>query len=198
VPVLPIPDADGDSEELLAKYRSRIASRFDPGALEQCLSEVSQAMDRDPERASGAVVELLETAKIGRCLALFPYDDEHEHLYTSLLGPAIAKHMMPVRLDHVASSAAIYTSFADSIQSCSAVIADITRINEDVMYEVGYAHGRSLTPLLYTRDAARRDDLPVYFRTLNVHLATEATLPAIVDDYLGSSKAAQRAQWLSA
>ena len=37
VPVLPIPDAGGDSEELLTKYRKRIAASFEPGALGRCL-----------------------------------------------------------------------------------------------------------------------------------------------------------------
>jgi hypothetical protein len=198
VPVLPIPDADGDSEELLDKYRSRIASRFGPGALDQCLGEVSHAMDRDPERAADAVVDLLRTAKIGRCLVLFPYDEEHDRLYSSSLEPAIDRHMIPVRLDRIPSSAAIYTSFADIMRSCSAVVADITRLNEDVMYEVGYAHGRGLTPLLYTRDAARLEELPVYFRTLNVLLASVATLPGIIDAYLDASKALRRAEQLTA
>ena len=37
VPVLPIPDAGGDSRDLLVKYWKQIAGSFDPGALEQCL-----------------------------------------------------------------------------------------------------------------------------------------------------------------
>jgi hypothetical protein len=73
------------------------------------------------------------------------------------------------------------------------VIADITLLNENVMYEVGYAHGRGLTPLIYSRDAARREQLPVYFRTLNVRLASEATpVNILIDDYLRSFKATRR------
>jgi len=33
VPVLPIPDFHGDSEQLLRDYRDRLAAAFNPGAL---------------------------------------------------------------------------------------------------------------------------------------------------------------------
>lgn len=199
VPVLPVPDAGGDSKDLLFKYRERIAASFDPGALALCLSDVSAAIDTDPERAASAVVDLFRTAKVGRCLVLLPYDDQHNNLYTSLIEPAVARHMIPVRLDRLPRSEAIYTSFADAIQASSAVIADITLLNENVMYEVGYAHGRALTPLIYTRDPARLEQLPVYFRTLNVRLASDATpVNILIEDYLRSLKATRRVHELMA
>jgi hypothetical protein len=81
------------------------------------------------------------------------------------------------------------------MRSSSAVIADITQNNENVMYEVGYAHGRGLTPLIYTRDAARLDKLPVYFRTLNVRLVSDKTpLNRLIDEYLLSVKDTRRLQ----
>jgi hypothetical protein len=193
VPVLPIPDAGGDSRNLLFKYRQRIAADFAPGALDQCLAEVSQTIASNPDVAAGAVVRLIGTAKVGRCLVLTPYDDEHDTLYTSTIEPAIARHMIPIRLDRLPMSEAIYTSFADAVQSASAVIADITALNENVMYEIGYSHGRGLTPLIYTRDADRLSRLPVYFRTLNVRLASDATpVPFLIEEYLRSLKTARR------
>lgn len=189
VPVLPIPNAGGDSEDLLIKYRRRIAASFETGALDKCLDKISQAMDSDPETAAGAVVDLIRTARVGRCLVLIPYDDEHDRLYTSTIEPAVARHMIPIRLDRLPKSEAIYTSFADAIQASSAVVADITALNENVMYEIGYSHGRGLTPLIYTRDAERLTRLPVYFRTLNVRLASESTpINLLIEDYLRSLK----------
>ena len=103
--------------------------------------------------------------------------------------PAVARHMIPIRLDRLPKSEAIYTSFADAIQSSSAVIADITALNENVMYEIGYSHGRGLTPLIYTREADRLTRLPVYFRTLNVRLASDKTpVNILIEDYLRSLK----------
>jgi hypothetical protein len=192
IPTIPIPDAGGDSRELLVKHRDRIAGSFDPGSFDKCLTDVSRAISDDPEVAARSVVDLIRTAKIGKCLVLLPYDDVHNHLYTSLIQPAIARHMIPVRLDRLPTSNPIYTSFTDTIRSSSAVIADITLLNENVMYEVGFAHGLGLTPLIYTRDTARLEHLPVYFRTLNVRLASDET-PAnsLIDDYLRSLKAAR-------
>jgi hypothetical protein len=193
VPVLPIPDAGGDSRGLLVKYRKRIAGSFDPGALDQCLDDISKAIDGEPERAAGAIVNLLRTAKVGKCLVLLPYDNQHNSLYTSVIEPAVARHMIPVRLDRLPRSDAIYNSFVDAIQASSAVIADITLLNENVMYEVGYAHGRGLTPLIYTRDAPRLEQLPVYFRTLNIKLESDASpVNILIDDYLRSFKAFRR------
>lgn len=193
VPVLPIPDAGGDSRDLLFKYHERIAAGFEAGALDRCLAQVAQAISRNPRIAADAVVGLVRTAKVGRCLVLLPYDDVHDRLYAETIEPAVARHMIPIRLDRLPKSEAIYTSFADAIQSSSAVIADITALNENVMYEIGYSHGRGLTPLIYTRDPDRLARLPVYFRTLNVRLASGATtVPQLVEEYLLSLKTARR------
>jgi hypothetical protein len=192
IPTIPIPDAGGDSSELLLKHRERIAASFDPGSLDKCLTHVSNAINDHPEIAARSVSDLIRAAKIGKCLVLLPYDDVHNHLYTSIIQPAIARHMVPVRLDRLPTSEAIYQSFADNIRSSSAVIADITLLNENVMYEVGFAHGLGLRPLIYTRDTARLEQLPVYFRTLNVRLASDE-MPAsiLIDEYLRSLKAAR-------
>lgn len=193
IPVLPIPDADGDSRDLMIKYRERIAASFDAGALNACLAVVSKMIDGHPETAASAVVDLLRTAKLGKCLVLLPYDDVHNEFYASSIEPAVARHMIPCRLDRLPKSDAIYTSFADAMRSSWAVIADVTLLNKNVMYEIGYAHGRGLEPLIFTRTAERLDDLPVYLRTLNVRLVSDiASVGVLVDDYLHSIKAGRR------
>jgi hypothetical protein len=183
----------------LSAYRERIAAAFDPGSLDPCLAAVSEEIGRRPEAAAGAVIGLIRTAKIGRCLVLLPYDEAHNQLYASVIEPAVARHMIPVRLDRIPGSEAIYASFADAIRSCLALVADITLLNENVMYEVGYAHGRGVAPLIYTRDAARLEELPVYFRTLNVRLAsTQQPLNVLIDDYLRSFRTARGAHHTAA
>ena len=174
---------------LLKRHKPRIAAGFKAGALDRCIKDVSKAIKDNPEAAASAVVNLIRTAKIGRCLVLLPYDEKHNRLYRSLIEPAVSRHMVPVRLDLIPKSESIYTSFAQAVRSCSAVIADITILNKNVMYEIGYAHGRGLKPMLYTRRAARLKRLPVYFRTLNVRLATpEESIAQLIDDYLNSFK----------
>ena len=191
-PVLPIPDAGGDSRDLFDKYRDRIAAGFDPAMFAQCLRDVSADIEDRPPDAARAVVELLRTAKVGRCLVLLPFDPEHNALYAATIKPAIERHMVPLRLDRLPRSEAIYTSFADAVRSSAAIVADITQINENVMYEIGYAHGCGLIPLIYTCDSDRLDRLPVYFRTLNVRLApTPVDVDRLIDDYLRSYKASR-------
>ena len=193
LPVLPIPDAGGDSEDLLRKYRPLIAKSFAPGELDRCLSKISEAVRDRPDLAARAVIKLLKTAKVGRCLVLLPFDEENNSLYASTIEPAVTRHMIAVRLDRLPSSKAIYTSFADAIQTSSAVIADITTLNKNVMYEVGYSHGRGLTPLIFTRNEARLTQLPVYFQAINVRLALDPqSVEAIIEEYLRSQKASRR------
>jgi hypothetical protein len=192
IPFLPIPNANGDSQDLLKPYRAQIAARFAPGALDECLQRVDETIDHQPDLAARAVVTLLQTAKVGRCLVLLPYDSEHETIYRSTIEPTVSERMMPLRLDQIPKSDAIYTSFADAVDDATAVIVDITRLNENVMYEVGFAHGRGLSPLIFTRDPSRLENLPVYFRTLNVRLVTPAApLAPLIGQYLGEIKAAR-------
>ncbi|MEQ1930965.1 MAG: hypothetical protein ABL957_10620 [Parvularculaceae bacterium] len=194
LPVFPVPDAGGDSQELLRKHRRRIAASFSTGALETCVEAVAASLVTRPDEAATAVLTLLRTARVGKCLVLLPYDDAHDALYRTVIEPAVSRHMLPVRLDRLPKSEAIYASFADAVGSASAIVADITDLNDNVMYEVGYAHGRGLTPLIYTTDAARLDALPVYFRTLNVRLAVgDRPLAALVEEYLEAVKGSRLA-----
>jgi hypothetical protein len=198
LPVLPIPDAGGDSEALLRKYRPLIAKSFAPGELDRCLSKISDTIKDRPHLAARAVIKLIQSAKIGRCLVLLPFDEEHNSLYASTIEPAVTRHMIALRLDRLPSSEAIYTNFADAIQTSSAVIADITILNENVMYEIGYSHGRGLKPLIFTRNEARLTQLPVYFRTLNVRLASNSQpVDTLIEDDLCFVKNARRLNELS-
>lgn len=185
IPVLPIPDAGGDSRELLDKHRDRVAAGFAPGALEKSLHAVSLSIDTDPRAAAKATVELIQTAKIGRCLVLMPFDKVHDELYAVSIEPAIAKHMHPLRLDRLARSDAIYGTFDDAIRSATAVVVDVTQLNENVMYEIGFAHAFGLKPLIYSREAARLEQLPLYLRTLNVRLAsTKTPVGELIEEYV--------------
>jgi hypothetical protein len=140
-----------------------------------------------PTPAAKALIELLDTAKVGKCLVLLPFDNVNNQLYASLIKPVVAKHTIPVRLDRLPRSGAIYRSFADAVQTSLAVIADVTDLNHSVMYEIGFAHGRCVEPLLYTREANRLEHLPAYFKTLNVRLQSKETpLDVIIDEYLDS------------
>lgn len=186
VPVLPLPNANGDSKELLRWYRTRIGESFGRRDLTRCLRTVTNALrHRREAQAAAAVVDLLKTVKTGTCLVLLPYEASLEPTYRRRIKPAIERHMFVDRLDHSPQSKQISESFAASVRSASAVIVDVTDLNPNVMYEVGYAHGLGLTPLLFTRKAARVARLPVYLRNLNVRAVTaKQSLSALIDEHL--------------
>lgn len=103
-----------------------------------------------------------------------------------------------MRLDRIPTSEEIYRNFVEAMRSAWAVLVDITLLNENVMYEIGYAHGRGLTPLIYTLDAACLDQLPLYVRALNVRLASEERLGALIEDYLHAVKRGRGARVIEA
>lgn len=186
IPVLPIPATGGDSEDIFDAYKDRIVMRFHADRLYECLDQVtSHRVTSDPSGAAKAIVHALETARCRKCLILLPFDTEHDRIYESTVEPAVSRHMFPLRLNEHPMSEQIHDNFVAAMRDSVAVIADITRLNENVMYEVGYASGRGLRSLIYTRDLERIDSLPIYLKTRNVHKATDLEeLDNLIDLYL--------------
>ena len=183
VPALPIPHTGGDSEKAYERYSSHIEAAFAPGLVKRCF-ELLQARGLHDPAAVRSVVDVIRSARVGRCLVLQPYRGSDDDLYTSVIRPAIEEQMQAVRLKDLAGSQQIYSTFFDAVAHSTTIIADITAISDNVMYEVGYAHGRGLQPLLYTLDPSRVSLLPVYLRTLNVHVVSENRLPDLIREHL--------------
>jgi hypothetical protein len=194
VPALPIPHTGGDSEKIYNLYRDRIEAGFPPGAVANCFEMLTARGLEDPASIR-SVVDVIGSARFGRCLVLQPYREDDDELYTSLIRPTIEEQMLAVRLKDAGGSEQIYSSFFDAVSYSTTIIADITDLNENVMYEVGYAHGRGLQPLLFTLDPLRIDRLPVYFRTLYVHAVSRSGLPALIRDHLREVKQ-RRDDWM--
>ncbi len=187
VPALPVAATGGDSRRVYETYQDRIEAAFAPGAVRQCFDVLAELGLDDP-RSVVAVADVIRSTRLGRCLVLQPYRAADEQLYTSTLRPAIENEMIAVRLKDAAGSQQIYASFFEAVSCSTAIIADISELNENVMYEVGYAHGRGLQPLLFTLDASRIQSLPTYLRTLNVHAVTVEDLPNLIRSHLRAVK----------
>jgi hypothetical protein len=188
VPALPIAHTGGDSKKIYDTYRERIQSAFAPGLVESCFEQLEKDGLDNPDSVR-SIVDVIRSARVGRCLVLQPYrDNDDEVLYRKVIRPAVEEEMLAIRLKDNSGSQQIYTSFFDAVSYSTTIIADITSLNENVMYEVGYAHGRGLQPLLFTLDPTLIDRLPVYIRTLNVHTVSKADLGALIRKHLRGIK----------
>jgi len=101
--------------------------------------------------------------------------------------------MLAERLDYHPESDVIRDNFYRQIQESAAVIADVTVVNPNVMYEIGYAHGRGMMPLLFHRrrpgQVGTPGDLPVYLRDLNIAVIDlDSELAERIQDYLRAAK----------
>ena len=143
--------------------------------------------------------------------SLFPPFPRNQHVFVAMSFDPMFKHrwkvvieptiqglgLKPIRVDASTISDSILTKILRGISDSRLIFADITAVrrrrNSNVMYEIGYSHGRGLTPLIYTRDADRLTHLPVYFRTLNVRMASGTTpVNILIEDYLRSLKTTRR------
>ncbi len=83
-----------------------------------------------------------------------------EELYTDVIEPLTAEFgLRPYRADQVYGPGSIIEDIIRGIETAQIVIAEITPVNENVFYEVGYAHAlKKPTILLVDRD--KKKELP--------------------------------------
>ena len=124
---------------------------------------------------------MIRSARVGRCLVLQPYRGSDDDLYEAVIRPTVEEQMQAVQLkDASGSDTEGLLELFDAVSYSTTIVADITQLNANVMYEIGYAHARGLRPLLFTLDASQVRSLPIYLRTLNVH-AVSAGRVAVAD-----------------
>ncbi len=99
------------------------------------------------------------TRTIGRkpkCLILTPFDAVGSRIYNASIRALENLHIEVIRIDHVTFGSNIRTAVLRAIDVADLIIADITRQNPNVMYEVGYAHAlRKRTVLLISQETSR-------------------------------------------
>lgn len=86
---------------------------------------------------------------------LIPFDPEFNRIYSDLIVPALEDAGYEVlRADSVVDQRSILRDVIDNIIQADLIVADLSSVNGNVMYELGIAHGLAKPTVLLTQDIA--------------------------------------------
>ena len=199
-PALPIAFTGGDSERYWKKHRDAFKARFK--SADALFSELDvmpaaghneQKMQQLADQIAHAVVSALERW----CLVLMPFGHwGSESFLEYVVRPAIeGAGFLIDRLDQSSRAGHIPEIFLTRLTRADAIVADISDVNPNVMYELGHVHGRNVAPLLYWRRAREEPppELPFYFKPETLQLVdpsdkqSRAGFTVALTDYLSRS-----------
>ncbi|RYE58508.1 MAG: hypothetical protein EOP48_03385 [Sphingobacteriales bacterium] len=166
-PVLPIGFTGGDSGKMWNSYRYDIMQRLKLSkSLELKLSQ--QPILDDMPGLGSEIAEFMKNACQKTCLVLMPFAAENNTYYDNYISRAIEQSgYHKLRIDRVLTAGNIPDFFLKSLEDTTAVIIDITGLNANVMYELGYVHSKKIKPLIVSRyppGDQNPDNLPFYLK----------------------------------
>jgi hypothetical protein len=190
---IPLPFTDGDSARHWRENRSHYLARLAISDEQAQRWESLQIDDKTPEPVIKSLIDevvVVVNRAIGRkCLILMPFSvDDAE-----LVGVIREQGFHPIRLDRDLHTGDVRQTVQQLVQDCDAVIADITSLSANVMYEVGLAHayGKKPPPLLIWQGDTENLEasLPFYLRPQRIASKKDprGTMGA-VREYLGAIK----------
>ena len=166
-PALPIPFTGGDSLTIWKRNRNDLlpALRLSQESAVQFDHQPSSTAERKKLAATAAGI--LYAAAERRCLVLMPFGGSHDRFYTVHLCPAIKRaNFVPHRIDKDDYASDIPTLFHEAVDRSSAAVVDLTGMNSNILYELGYLHAKSVAPLLLCRTDTGRTEAKVPFYLL--------------------------------
>ena len=87
-----------------------------------------------------------------KCFVVMPFDQKRNFLYEGVIKPTLELHPSIVfdyiRADEPLTTGKITEEIAESIEDAEFIIADVSAVNANVYYELGYAHARSKKAIL--------------------------------------------------
>ena len=128
-----------------------------------CRSVATQELERSHEHMLGSTVKNdsifgpnIYPIQNDLVFVLMPFSDPINEIYEGFIRPAIqSKGLVSRRADEIASNNAIMTDIWKSICEASLVVADMSTLNPNVMYELGLSHALGKeTILLYDEGAS--------------------------------------------
>ncbi len=101
--------------------------------------------------------------KGGGCFVLMPFSDELRPVYEDHIVPTCKElGIIVARADQIFSTNPVMYDVREAVTSARYVIADLTRLNPNVFYEVGICHALGKDVILITQD--RDDQVPFDLR----------------------------------
>ena len=146
------------------------------GAVQDRIAEIAQVVNRVLRR---------------NCLVLMPFKDEFLDEFVQLQQVIDDNGFHPVRLDRELYTGDVRETVSRLLRESDAVVADVTTLSPNVMYEVGLAHAYGRKPLLLWRGSsdAMEQQLPFYLRPQRIACGGDADLLDAVTMYLGEATA---------
>jgi hypothetical protein len=104
-----------------------------------------------------------------KCFVMMPFDERRNLVYEQVIKPALSQHpdiyFDTIRADEKATAGKITDEISTDIQDADLIVAEITKDNLNVYYEIGYAHafGKPVILLVQKREG-RQPDIPFDLR----------------------------------
>jgi hypothetical protein len=167
-PAVPLPFTSGDSAQHWSDNRSHYLARLGISEEQAKTWESFEINDMTSDAAvTSRINEVVAVVNrvIGRtCLILMPFSDTD----TELAKVIDQQGFHPIRLDRNLYTGDVRQTVQQLLQDCDAVIADITKLSANVMYEVGLAHAyvKKPPPLLIWHGDPKdlESSLPFYLK----------------------------------
>lgn len=150
-PVLPIPFTGGDSKEMWTMYKEDITRmlRLSPELNAEIQTPLN---DLDTGLMAKKLAGFIKDIGEKKCLVLMPFGKEHDNFYDNFLQDAIDDAGYSChRIDRSDPAGNIPSLFKNNIERARAIIVDITNLNSNVLYELGYVHAFDIVPLIILR-----------------------------------------------
>lgn len=100
-----------------------------------------------------------------KAFVLMPFSVEFQPVFEELIRPALKEAGFEVsRADSVLDQQNILNDIVGGIHSADLVVADLTGLNPNVLYELGLCHGLNIPAVLLTQDI---DEVPFDLRAIS-------------------------------
>ena len=157
-PALPLPmftKADGKpsaSRAFWTAYEDKIRSWFNISDEVAHMWEGLDAAKLDKaglDELARDVAHRLVSRLVRTCMVIMPFAKDFDALYDRLIQPAIeAAGFQPIRTDRLHRLGDKHQPIRQGIETCDCALAVLTGMRSNVLYEVGFAHGKSKPVIL--------------------------------------------------